>query len=249
LNCFETSLIQTICETLEYSKEHEYRGYAKADGLNSKFLQNLPIDNKWINLIFQESVKRAPINLRPFLGIEKRRVPKGIALFSLSNLNTFELTKKEKYLLESKKLVDWLIKNQPKGYPGFCLTRAHKKQGLNKIIKPTIPNIVSTSYGVKALLELNKYFPGEQYQNIARTSSKFVFNSLDYDENDEAFEKENSWIVGDTEADIMAGEILDIKTIGVLSGERNRMKIKQLGPDHIIEDITELPELLFFENV
>jgi len=65
---------------------------------------------------------------------------------------------------------------------------------------------------------------------------------------DESFDDENSWIVGDTEADIEAGKILDINTIGVLSGIRNKRKMKELGPDHMIEDITELPELLFFEN-
>lgn len=66
--------------------------------------------------------------------------------------------------------------------------------------------------------------------------------------NDDSFDENNSWVVGDTEADIEAGKILEINTIGVLSGIRNKKKMKELEPDYLIEDITELPELMFFEE-
>ena len=63
-----------------------------------------------------------------------------------------------------------------------------------------------------------------------------------------SFNKDDSWIVGDTEADILAGKRLGIKTVGVLSGIRNETKMKELKSDYTIEDITHLSELLFFES-
>jgi len=176
------SLSNILKKTLEFSKERDYRGYDKADGMSSKILQTLPIDNKWINLAFQESVKRAPINLRPLLLVEKKHIPKGTALFTLSNLNLYRIEKNKRYLEEAKKLAEWLVSHQVEGYSGFCLSHSHPLQGLNKKTQPDIPNVVSTSYGVKSLLEISRFFPNKDYDKIAKSASDFIFNDLDYHE-------------------------------------------------------------------
>ena len=41
---------------------------------------------------------------------------------------------------------------------------------------------------------------------------------------------------------------IGVKAVGVLLGVRNEIKMKELESDFIIEDMTDLPELLFFEN-
>ncbi len=51
---------------------------------------------------------------------------------------------------------------------------------------------------------------------------------------------ENVSIVGDTEVDILAGRMAGIKSIGVLSGIRNRRMMERLSPVHIVSDIREL---------
>jgi len=61
---------------------------------------------------------------------------------------------------------------------------------------------------------------------------------------DERFCQANSIIIGDTEADILAGKKLGIPTFAVLSGIRTRELLKNLGPDYILNDITELPAYL-----
>jgi phosphoglycolate phosphatase len=55
---------------------------------------------------------------------------------------------------------------------------------------------------------------------------------------------ETSWIVGDTEVDILAGKSLGLTTVAVLSGIRNEELLKQLTPDFILPGMLELPKVL-----
>ena len=57
------------------------------------------------------------------------------------------------------------------------------------------------------------------------------------------FEVEGSLIVGDSEADILAGRLLGIKSIAVLSGIREREILVKYEPDYVIDSLAALPPL------
>jgi phosphoglycolate phosphatase len=48
------------------------------------------------------------------------------------------------------------------------------------------------------------------------------------------------WMVGDTEADIGAGRLVGLGTVGVLTGIRDRQFLLPAEPDHLLADIREL---------
>jgi phosphoglycolate phosphatase-like HAD superfamily hydrolase len=50
---------------------------------------------------------------------------------------------------------------------------------------------------------------------------------------------EDTWMVGDTEADIIAAKTHGIKVIGVLSGIRDRAQLQAYEPDYIVGDLSE----------
>jgi phosphoglycolate phosphatase-like HAD superfamily hydrolase len=52
----------------------------------------------------------------------------------------------------------------------------------------------------------------------------------------------NTWMVGDTEADIVAAKTHAIKVIGVLSGIRDRDRLAQYQPDKIVANLAEAVE-------
>lgn len=172
------SLETILAEALRYSRNREYRGYDKADGMSSKILQAFPVENKWLNLSFQESIKRAPINLRPFLMVTKRRNFKGMSLFACANTAMWDLSGKEVYRKEAMECLDWLIENGNQGYAGFCGGHLHPVQGLNSKVPPKTPGIVGTSYAVRALLRGGQF--DERHRKKAKTASKYLFNDLDY---------------------------------------------------------------------
>ena len=54
---------------------------------------------------------------------------------------------------------------------------------------------------------------------------------------------ENSIIIGDTEADIIAGQKLGISTIAVGCGIRKKDYLKELNPDHIFDELVKAIDL------
>lgn len=58
------------------------------------------------------------------------------------------------------------------------------------------------------------------------------------------FIRQDSIIVGDSEADILAGKSLNVTTVAVLSGIRNKDKLLLSQPDYVIKDISNLKSVL-----
>lgn len=53
-----------------------------------------------------------------------------------------------------------------------------------------------------------------------------------------------TWMIGDTEADIVAAKTHRILAIGVLSGIRNRDRLQQFEPDYIVNDLAAAVALI-----
>jgi phosphoglycolate phosphatase-like HAD superfamily hydrolase len=54
----------------------------------------------------------------------------------------------------------------------------------------------------------------------------------------------DTWMIGDTEADILAAQTHQIRSIGVLSGIRNHDRLAMHQPDRIVSDLTEAVDSL-----
>jgi hypothetical protein len=171
---------ELLAETLAYARDREYTGWDYFDGMSSRVRKRLPIENRWLNLAFQEGIKRAPINLRRLLLVEKRRNYKGTALFTLANLAAFDRLGEDRYHQEALALADWLIANRTRGYAGFCGGHQHATQDLHTRRPAKTPGIVSTGYAVRALLAAARFDP--MYAEVAETALPFVFEDLNYRE-------------------------------------------------------------------
>jgi rhamnogalacturonyl hydrolase YesR len=171
-----------LSDVLAYARARDYTGYDYFDGMSSRLLRALPVDNQWLNLAVQEGIKRAPVNVRPLFLVEKRQNFKGTALFAMANLTAYERTGDELYLDEATYLADWLIDNQSTGYSGFCGGHRHEMQQLDERRPAETPNIIPTSYAVKALLRLAPH--DERYAAVARTAADFLVEDLRYTELD-----------------------------------------------------------------
>jgi phosphoglycolate phosphatase-like HAD superfamily hydrolase len=55
----------------------------------------------------------------------------------------------------------------------------------------------------------------------------------------------NTWMIGDTETDIIAAQTHGIRVIGVLSGIRDLDRLEQYQPDRIVADLAAAVESLF----
>jgi hypothetical protein len=172
-------LLHHLVGTLDYARERDYRGWDLYDGESSRLLQALPVNNKWLNLAFQQSVRRAPVNVRPLLAVEQRRNFMGVALFAIANLRAFDRTGEARFRTDARELVEWLLDNRSTGYSGFCGGHKHPLQGLQRRTMPNVPGIVGTTYAVRALLAAAEHID-PAYRETALTAAEFVFEDLDY---------------------------------------------------------------------
>ncbi|RQG96676.1 antibiotic ABC transporter permease [Natrarchaeobius chitinivorans] len=173
-------------ETLAYASERDYTGWDYADGLSSAFVRRLPVEHKYLNLAVQESVKRAPVNLRPLFRVEQRRNYKGAALFALANLEIHALTGEDRYAREARALLEWLLEDANDWCTGFGGGgHRHPLQSLSSETASTpgdVSGVVSTAYAVRALLRGADLLSVPKYDTVARTASEFVFEDLEYTE-------------------------------------------------------------------
>src|SRR5687767_10244790 len=72
----------TLERLLAYCESQQWAGYDPYDALNSRALKTVPFLNARIpRIVVTQSLKRAPINIRPLMLIGKTRNAKAVALF------------------------------------------------------------------------------------------------------------------------------------------------------------------------
>jgi uncharacterized protein YyaL (SSP411 family) len=175
----DSSPRQLLVQTLAFARDRKYTGYDYADGLSSRLLEALPVENRWLNLLVQETIKRAPVNVRPLFLVPQRQSYKGTALFAMANRRAAHLTGEAHYNREHEALIDWLVDHRARGYAGFCGGHRHALQDLDGRTEPGIPDVVSTAYAMRALLEAGG--PASRHVELARSGAAFIVEDLGFE--------------------------------------------------------------------
>lgn len=174
-----------LTETLDYSKSRDFKGWDKHDGLNSIIGRMTGFRFKYLNLVVQQIVKKSPINIRPFLFIEKLHSFKGVSLFLMAYINLYKVTENREYLDQAKELVSKLKTISVPGFSGFCGAHRHPRQQRDKFLPASTPSIVPTYFGARALIEYYKVTGDQDVLNTALSSLNFLLNELEYTEIDD----------------------------------------------------------------
>ena len=214
-------VLSALERTLAYARERDYTGWDYGDGMSSRLRRASPIQHKWLNVAFQEAVKRAPVNVRRLLLVEQRRNYQGTALFAMANQTVDHLldgpggaddasgatdggattaapqgmdtspglpsgmvdSPTVDYAREARSLLEWLLENRSEGYAGYCGGYQHPIQHLDGRGDPGEPDVVNTSFGVRALLRGGEYDP--VYPDVARSAADFVVGDLSFEPADD----------------------------------------------------------------
>lgn len=173
--------INTAIEVLENANRTGYSGYDPFDSLNSRLLQATPLyKNPWIRLAWLQLGKRSPINLRPLLGVPKRRNPKGVGLFIAGLLEDYHRTQDATYLHEARKLSDWLLdeRSDPQQWIHSCWGYHFDWQARAFYVPAGKPNIITTCYVSRALFDLGVLTNDTTLQEVALDSARFISKEL-----------------------------------------------------------------------
>ncbi|MBU0482277.1 MAG: hypothetical protein KKG47_14375 [Proteobacteria bacterium] len=171
---------QVLDRVYLWSKNQGFIGYNKHDGLNSSLLNLLLGWAKWPRIIAIQTVMRAPVNIRPLLGVAKTINPKGIALFTLGLLDRFKHSRDETYLHEAEQALSLLMRIQSPSteWSGTSWGYPYPWQDLGFFAPPHTPNAVVTSFVCEALLEAYRVTGNPDYLSTVRSSINFFLNDL-----------------------------------------------------------------------
>ncbi len=163
------------CErTLAWARAKDYVGWEKHDALNSPLLKTFSLGNKWLRILLIQAVMRWPTNIRPLLGVQKHRNPKGISLFARTNLNLYTLSGNESYLEEARILLGWLLKNHSTGFRGLSWGYPYPWQDLGFFAPSGFPNRIVTYFVGRAMIHAYEITDNNIYLNAARQAVEFI---------------------------------------------------------------------------
>ncbi|WP_036228322.1 glycoside hydrolase family protein [Marinobacterium jannaschii] len=168
-------------EILENARRDNFAGFDPFDGLNSKLFKLAPSLKKGIfGLAWIQLHKRSTLNLRPLLGVQKARNPKGVGLFILGLLEDYQRTGDAAFLKEATRLGDWLLeqKSDQSVWKHACWGYHFDWNARAFFVPKGKPNIITTIYVAQALYALGLETGGQSYTNAALDAAYFIVDSL-----------------------------------------------------------------------
>lgn len=175
------SLASLNSRLLDKLREEDYAGFDPFDSLNSWLLSATPFyRNKFIRLTWLQLGKRLPINLRPILGVPKKRNPKGIGLVISGLVNDYRRTGENRFLVEATELAHWLLgeRSNTEQWGHSCWGYHFDWQARAFYVPAGKPNIITTCYVARALFDLGKVTGDQSLIDVSLDAARFISKDL-----------------------------------------------------------------------
>lgn len=156
----------------------QWKGYDTFDGLSSPMAPLLTLGNPFLKQVWQQGVRRFPLNLRPLLGIKPAMSTKGMGFFAQGYLRLHETYGKPVYLEKAKHCLDWLMANRSVGFRGYCWGNHFDYQHRAGNIPKGTPTIVWTGLIGHAFLDAYEALGAWENLEVAKSICEFITNEL-----------------------------------------------------------------------
>ena len=156
-------------DLLNSFRVENFKGYDPFDFLNSKLFNGTPLKNiRLFRLALIQLGKHLPINIRPLIGVSKKRNPKGVALIILGLIQNYNETKNDEFLSEALILADWLIEKKcdKSIWTHSCWGYHFDWQARSFNVPLGKPNLVTTYFVARALYDLGSITKNEKFIDI-----------------------------------------------------------------------------------
>ena len=173
-----TDPLATLESILAWARSRDYCGYDYADGLSSPLRERLPIQHDWVDIGIQEVAKRSPVNIRPLMGVPRRRSFKGTGLFIQANLLAYEATGDVQYRAEAARLGRWLWASRRRNPFGWG--HNHRLQTLSGPVERNTPSVVTVTYVTRGLLGLRAHEELVAVETLGDNIKRLFLDHLTY---------------------------------------------------------------------
>lgn len=162
-------ILESILRLFGWLEENDYRGYDTFDGLGARFVRPLTFENKFLQTVLQQGVRRFPLNLRPLLGVDKGYSSKGMGFLTRGFLRLHQATGDPIWSEKAEFCLKWLMDNQSPGYSGACWGNHFDYRSRSGYFAKGVPTVVWTSLIGHAFLDAFDYFQNDKYLQIANS--------------------------------------------------------------------------------
>ena len=174
---------KSIVKLFNWVVNNQYLGWDIYDGLNSPLLRD--IKSHYLRVLVLQANKYCPINMRPFLKIEKGLDLKGMTLFAQAYASLYSTTGDERYLTEMQTAVEFIKEKSLKGIYGYDCWASHyyPYTGIDRsTLSLETPDIIGTSQAILALVESYKVTKNIVDKEIALSAIEYLVNELFIDD-------------------------------------------------------------------
>lgn len=168
---------EVLERVLDVARRDDFEGYSKHDALNARWLEVLAGGSRLRRLVAIQLVMRSPIHIRPLVGVQKARNPKGLSLFARAHLARNRMTGSPDDARAARELLDWLIVNPSRGFDGLAWGYPYPWQDAGFFAPRHLPNRVVTSFVGQALLDGYETLGDDRYLEAASDAVRFLLDA------------------------------------------------------------------------
>lgn len=159
-------------------ERHDQKAFDPFDGLNARLPRFLIRSNRYLRIAVQQTVKRSPMNLRPFLGIKPATSSKGMGFLAQGYLNLYQASGDDAYLEKNRRCLDWLTKNYSRGYSGYAWGNHFDYQSRVFDLPKGVPTVVWTAHIAHAFFDSFEVTGDEEHLAVALSACVFIEEDL-----------------------------------------------------------------------
>lgn len=163
----------SLARVQRWVEERGYKGYDPGDGLTS-FLRPLTFGNLFAERLLQQAIWKAPINVRPLVGVSPLDSTKGRGFMAWGYALLYATTRDRTYADRAAECLTWLQRNPVPNQAGHCWGNHFDFTTRSGRMKAHTPTIVWSGLIGQAFLEAYEQIGDERYLDTAESICRWV---------------------------------------------------------------------------
>jgi hypothetical protein len=156
----------------------EWTGYDPFDGLSSPYARVFHRGHPFLKRVWQQAVRRCPVNLRPVLGIAPATSSKAMGFFARGYLRLYQADGNPEWRDRMRVCLQWLIDHPSAGYRGYGWGNHFDYESRGGNIPRGTPTIVWTGLIAHAFLDAYEALGETRYAEVAVGACEFILDEL-----------------------------------------------------------------------
>lgn len=178
-------IYESLMRLDRWVEQANWKAYDTFDGLSSPIAPFFTWNNPFLKQVWQQAVRRFPVNLRPILGIKPGMSTKGMGFFAQGYLRLYQSHRQAVHLEKARFCLQWLKENRSTQFRGYCWGNHFDYQSRGGNISKGTPTIVWTGLIAHAFLDAYELLGDSQYFDVAKSACDFILDELGWQEFDE----------------------------------------------------------------